>query len=71
MAWEGGCEWYHSIGLEILYISADFKKLFKGPRPFKKLKDPGPLKNKKMFLSGKTTPQGASLNQGVCGVKNR
>jgi hypothetical protein len=34
----GGCEWYQSIGLQILYISADFKIFFKGP---------GPLKNKK------------------------
>ncbi len=40
MAREGGCEWYQSIGLEILYISADFKKLFKGP---------GSLNSKKRF----------------------
>jgi hypothetical protein len=38
MAREGGCEWYQSIGLKFLYISADSKKIFKGPRPFKKQK---------------------------------
>ena len=43
MAREVGCEWYQSIGLIFLYIFADFKKNFKGPRPFKK---------QKMFLSG-------------------
>jgi hypothetical protein len=42
MAREGGCEWYQSIGLNFLYISADSKKIFKGPGP-------GPLKNKKRF----------------------
>jgi hypothetical protein len=42
MAREGGYEWYQSIGLNFLYISADSKKIFKGPRPFKK----------KKFLSG-------------------
>ena len=35
MTKEGGCELYQSIGLEILYISAYLKKIFKGPRPFK------------------------------------
>jgi hypothetical protein len=35
------------------------------------LKGPGPLKIKKTIMSGKTTSQGASLNQGACGVKNR
>jgi hypothetical protein len=40
---EGGCEWYQSIGLLILYISADFEIFFKGPRPFKQ---------QKTFLSG-------------------
>ncbi len=38
MAREGGCEWYQSIGLIFLNISANFL-IF--------LKDPGPLKNKK------------------------
>jgi hypothetical protein len=33
MAREGGCEWYQSIGLNFLYISANSKKNFKGPRP--------------------------------------
>jgi hypothetical protein len=32
---EGGCEWYQSIGLYFVNISADFKIFFKGPRPFK------------------------------------
>jgi hypothetical protein len=40
--------------LNILYISADFKKIFKGPPPFKQ---------KKMFLSGLTTSKEALLNQ--------
>jgi hypothetical protein len=38
MAREGGYEWYQSIGIIFLYISADLKKNFKGPRPFKKQK---------------------------------
>jgi hypothetical protein len=46
MAREGGCEWYQSIGLQIVNISADFKKIFKGPWPFKK---------QKTYLSGLTT----------------
>jgi len=53
MAREGGCEWYQSIGLKFLYIFADFKNFFKGPRPFKK---------EKTYLSGLTTPQGALLD---------
>jgi hypothetical protein len=40
----GGCEWYQSIGLYFLYISANFL-LF--------LKDPGPLNNKKRFSAAK------------------
>jgi hypothetical protein len=62
MAREIGCEWYQSIGLFFRNISADVKKLFKGPRPFK---------NQKTIMSGKTTSQGAPLNQGAGGVKNR
>jgi hypothetical protein len=62
MAREGGYEWYQLIGLSFVNISADFKKLFKGPRPFKK---------QKTIMSGKTTHQGASQNQGASGVKNR
>ncbi len=38
MAREWECEWYQSIGLIFLYISADFKIFFKGTRPFKKRK---------------------------------
>jgi hypothetical protein len=38
MAREEGYEWYLSIGIIFLYISADLKKIFKGPRPFKKQK---------------------------------
>ena len=62
MTREGGCKWYQSIGLFFRNISADFKKLFKEPWPFK---------NQKTIISCKTTSQGASLNQGACGVKNR
>jgi hypothetical protein len=43
MAWKGGDEWYQSIGLKFVNISANFKKIFKGPRPFK---------NQKTILSG-------------------
>jgi hypothetical protein len=32
---EGGCEWYQSIGLIFLNISANFLLLFKGHLPFK------------------------------------
>ncbi len=38
MAREGGYECYQAIGLIFIYISADLKKIFKGPRPFKKQK---------------------------------
>ncbi len=48
MAREGGREWYQSIGLIFLNISANFLNLFKGPRPFKK---------QKTIMSGKTTSQ--------------
>jgi hypothetical protein len=61
MAREGGCEWYQSIGLNFLYISANSKKFLKGP---------GPLKNKKTFLSGLTTLHGALLDHVASGVKN-
>ena len=60
MAWEGGCEWYQWIGLIFLYISADFKFFFKGPRPFKK---------EKTYLSGLTTPQGALLDHVASGIE--
>jgi hypothetical protein len=43
MAREGGSELYQSIGLLIVYISADLKKLFKEPWLFKQ---------QKTFLSG-------------------
>ncbi len=61
MAREGGCEWYQSIGLKFVNISADSKKFFKGPRPFKK---------EKTYLSRLTTLQGALLDHGASGVKN-
>ena len=64
MAREGGCEWYQSIGLIFLNISANFLNFFKGPRP-------RPFNKQKTIMSGKTTPQGALLNQGASGVKNR
>ena len=35
---EVGCEWYQSVGLIFLYISANFLLFFKGPWPFKKHK---------------------------------
>jgi hypothetical protein len=38
MAQEGGYEWYQSIGIIFIYISADLKKNFQGPRHFKKQK---------------------------------
>ena len=50
MAREGGCEWYQSIGLIFLNISAGFFNFFKGPWPFKK---------HKTIMSGITTSQGA------------
>jgi hypothetical protein len=61
MAREGGYEWYQSIGLNFLSISADSKKNFKGPRPFKK---------PKTFLSGLTTLHGALLDHVASGVEN-
>jgi hypothetical protein len=41
---EGGCEWYQSIGLIFLNISANSKK---------NLKEPGPLNSKKRFYAAK------------------
>jgi hypothetical protein len=41
---EGEWEWYQSIGLLLLYISADLKKM---------LKDPGPLNSKKRIWAVK------------------
>jgi hypothetical protein len=38
MARKGGCEWYQSVGLKIVDISAAWKKFFKGPWPFKQQK---------------------------------
>ena len=37
---EGGCEWYQSIGLTFLNISANFLLLFKGHLPFKDIVQP-------------------------------
>jgi hypothetical protein len=31
----GGCEWYQSMGLLLLYIPANVLIFFKGPQPFK------------------------------------
>jgi hypothetical protein len=61
MAREGGCEWYQSMGLKFLYISADSKNFFKGPGPFKK---------QKTNLSGLTTLHGALLDHGASGVES-
>jgi hypothetical protein len=58
---EGGCEWYQSIGLLLLYISADYKKFFKGPRPFKQ---------QKTYLSGLTTFHVYWPDHVASGVKN-
>ncbi len=52
---EGGCEWYQSMGLIFLYISANFLLFFKGPRPFKSLKT---------NFSGLTTQYAPTLNRG-------
>ena len=52
---EGGCEWYQSMGLIFLYISANFLLFFKGPRPFKSLKT---------NFSGLTTQYAPRLNRG-------
>ncbi len=60
MTREGGCEWYQSIGLQILYISADKKKI---------LKDPGPLKNKKRIWADKQLLMGRYWIMGRPGLK--
>ena len=60
MAREGGYEWYQSIGLIFLYISADFKKI---------LKDPGPLKNKKRIWADKQLLMGRYWIKGRPGLK--
>ncbi len=60
MTREVGCEWYQSIGLIFLFISADFKKF---------LKDPGPLKNKKRFWADKQLFMGRYWIMGRPGLK--
>jgi hypothetical protein len=57
---EGGCEWYQSMGLIFLYISANFLLFFKGPRPFK---------SQKTNFSGLTTQYAPRLNQGPSAAK--
>ncbi|MFN9901530.1 MAG: hypothetical protein ACK55Z_22650, partial [bacterium] len=57
--------WKSSYGictmqLSAFNISADLKKIFKGPRPFKK---------EKTYLSGLTTPQGALLDHVASGAE--
>ncbi len=44
MARKGGCDWYQSVGLKIVDISADWKNF---------IKDPGPLNNKKRIGAAK------------------
>ncbi len=61
MTKEGECEWYQSIGFYILNISADLKKKFKGPRPYKQ---------QKTFLSGLTTFPVYWPDHVATGVKN-
>ena len=58
---EGGCEWYQSMGLIFLYISANFLLFFKGPRPFK---------SQKTHFSGLTTQNAPRLNRGFSAAKN-
>jgi hypothetical protein len=57
---EGGCEWYQSMGLLFLYISANFLLFFKGPRPFK---------SQKTYFSGLKTQYAHRLNQGPSAAK--
>ncbi len=61
MAREGGYEWYQSIGIIFLYISADLKKI---------LKDPRPLKNKKRIWADKQLFMGRYWIMGRPGLKN-
>jgi hypothetical protein len=58
---EGWCEWYQSIGLIFHYISANFLRFFKGPRPFK---------SQKTNISGLTTQNAPRLNRGPSAAKN-
>jgi hypothetical protein len=60
MAREGGCEWYQSIGLEFVNISA-IKKNY--------LKDLGPLKNKKRIWADKQLYMGRHWIKGRPGLK--
>ncbi len=60
MAREGGYEWYQSMGLLIIYISADFKNF---------LKDPGPLINKKRIWADKQLLMGRYWIKGRPGLK--
>ena len=57
---EGGCEWYQSMGLIFLYISANFLLFFKGPRPFK---------SHKTNISCLTTQYAPRLNRGTSAAK--
>jgi hypothetical protein len=57
---EGGCEWYQSMGLISLYISANFLLFFKGTRSFKQ---------EKTHFSGLTTKYAPRLKQGTFAAK--
>ena len=57
---EGWCEWYQSMGLIFLYISANCLLFFKGPQPFK---------SQKMNFSGLTTQYAPRLNRGTSAAK--
>jgi hypothetical protein len=60
MAREGGYDWYQSLGITFLYISADFKNF---------LKDSGPLKNKKPIWADKQLFMGRYWIMGRPGLK--
>jgi hypothetical protein len=66
MAREGGYEWYQSIGIIFLYISADFKNFFKGPRPFKKTKNVFErINNSSWGVTGSWGVRGWKMNSGA------
>jgi hypothetical protein len=60
MARKGGCQWYHSIGLYFVNISANFKNY---------LKDPRPLNSQKCFWVVKQLYVGRNRIKELAGLK--
>ncbi len=68
---EGVCEWYKSIALLFVNIFADFKKIFKGPRPFKMHKTYLRVKQQFMCTDRIMWPPGSKIRYRSVFSRNR